>query len=101
MSPGDNARAIGTSPLAIKTSMVSAWTTSGLTSGGFSDRPASIAATPPAAMATVRTTTRAAFIRSLSQYGQPYRPPKAHGGQSDRLHGFHQLKVKVWLTSRI
>ncbi len=61
----------------------------------------SMAATPPAAMATVSTTTRAAFIRSLSR----------HGGRSGRLNhmaahsaartGFHQLKVKVWLSSGI
>ncbi len=63
MSPGDIAWPMGMSDLATRTSTVAIWGAgAALTSGGFSERPASMAATPPAAMATVSTTRRAAFI---------------------------------------
>ena len=57
---------LGISAFATRISTVSDFGASTLGAGGFSDRPASMAATPPAAMATVSTTIRAAFIRSLS-----------------------------------
>src|SRR5262252_2563301 len=62
------------SDLAIRTSTVSNLGASALTSAGLSDRPANMAATPPAPIATVRTTIRAAFIRSLSRLARSVRP---------------------------
>src|ERR1035441_8935894 len=63
-SPGETVWPMPISDLATRTSTVAIWTAGAvLTSGGFSERPASMAATPPAATATVSTTRRAAFIR--------------------------------------
>src|SRR5581483_8272057 len=50
------------SDFATRISTVSGLAAAGLVSGGFSDRPASKAATPPAPRAMTRTARRAAFI---------------------------------------
>src|SRR6185437_5761136 len=73
-----------------------------LTSGGFSERPASMAATPPAARATVSTTMRAAFILfTLYVTGRSDRSPNHMAACATACTGFHQLKVKVWLRRGI
>ena len=55
------------SDLATKMSTVATFGAS-LTTTGFSDRPASMAATPPAPIAMVKTTIREAFMYSFSPY---------------------------------
>src|ERR1019366_4039280 len=78
-SPGETVWPMPISDLATRTSTVAIWTAGAVfTSGGFSERPASMAATPPAAIATVSTTRRAAFIYSLLQYARD-RSPTPHG----------------------
>ena len=66
-SPGDNVLPMGMSDFATSTSTEATFgMTWCLTSRGFSERPARIAAMPPAPTAMASTTIRAAFIRSLS-----------------------------------
>jgi len=61
----------------------------------------SMAATPPAATATVSTTRRAAFIRfTLTVTWRPARPRNRHGGQCDRLHRISTAKGQGMVKQR-
>src|SRR5450755_347592 len=101
-SPGETVWPMLISALATRTSTVAIWITGAVfTCGGFSERPASMAATPPAATATVSTTRRAAFIRfTLTVAWRPARPRNRHGGQCDRLHRISTAKRQGMVKQR-
>src|SRR6185312_3208470 len=103
-SCGESVWPMPMSPLATRISVVSSLAfCSGGGAGGFSERPASRAATPPAARATPNTTIRAAFITHHFLRNMTTGRPPAHHMAADAADrsGFQQLKVKVWLRTGI
>src|SRR5262245_573268 len=88
------------SDLAISTSTVSNLGASDFTSEGLSERPASIAATPPAPTATVKTMTRAAFIRPHSPDEAAISGRVSPGRECGRLHRISAAKGQGMVKER-
>src|SRR6185369_1208024 len=92
---------MGMSERATSTSTVSTLTTgSGFTSDGLSERLASRAAIPPAAIATLSTTRRAAFITLELSTNTAGWPRKPHGGADRRLHRISSAKGQGMVKQR-